>query len=60
MVAEWRRGEASGATLALPLLKAAAAIVSEMATLNEAIALGATERMDHLEEEQRRAGAPAD
>ena len=55
-----RLGEASGATLALPLLKAAAAIVSEMATLNEAIALGATERMDHLEEEQRRAGAPAD
>jgi len=35
-----RLGEASGAALALPMLRAAAAVVSEMGTLQEALALG--------------------
>ena len=33
-------GEGSGAALALPLLRAAAAVVTEMGTLKEAVALG--------------------
>ena len=36
-----RLGEGSGAALALPLLRTAAAVVGEMATLDEALALGA-------------------
>ena len=35
-----RLGEASGATLALPLLRAAADMVKNMGTLQEAMALG--------------------
>ena len=35
-----RLGEASGAALALPMLRAAAAVVGEMGTLQEALALG--------------------
>ena len=35
-----RLGEASGATLALPLLRAAAALVGRCGTLEEALALG--------------------
>ena len=34
-----RLGEGSGAALALPLIRAAAAMVGEMGTLNEAMAL---------------------
>jgi len=35
-----RLGEGSGAALVLPLVRAAAAIVREMGTLEEALALG--------------------
>ena len=35
-----RLGEGSGAALALPMLRAAASLVAEMGTLQEALALG--------------------
>ena len=38
-----RLGEASGAALALPMLRAAAAVVGEMGTLQEALSLGSGE-----------------